>query len=237
MEQIRSSKAIAVLICKRGIKTVSWNDLPEWGKAVTKSILETVKAKDPYTFFHCCRVGRNARLLSKAAGMNEYQQLVIEYAGLLHDVGKVGIPDNILFKPAKLTREEFIMMRLHPVKSLKVIKPLLFEQFFQDIAPGLELHHERLDGRGYPYGLDEKDISEMVRMVTIVDAVDAMVSTRPYRKGISHDMAVAEIKRHSGTQFDSHISQIYIDSHKFFAKEIKGIKVDEQMAQSLLLAA
>ncbi len=216
---------------------MSWNDIPEWSKAVTKSILETVKAKDPYTFFHCCRVGRSARLLGKAAGLNEYQQLVLEYSGLLHDVGKVGIPDNVLFKPAKLTDPEMHMMKMHPVKSLQVIKPLMFESFFKDIAPGVELHHERLDGRGYPYGLNSKDISEIVRMVTLVDAVDAMITTRPYRKAMPIEKAIEEIKTHSGTQFDKNLVTIYIESYKFNKKEISNIKPEDQIAHSLLIAS
>ena len=130
-----------------------WNDIPDWARVVTKSILETVKSKDPHTFIHCCGVGRSAKLLGKAAGLNEYEQIVLEYAGLLHDVGKVGIPDKILFKPAKLSPEEIHMMKMHPVKSLQIIKPLIHHKFFEDVSQGVELHHERLDGLGYPYGL------------------------------------------------------------------------------------
>lgn len=216
---------------------MSWNDIPEWAKAVTKSILETVKAKDPYTFFHCCRVGRNARLLGKVAGLNEYQQIVLEYSGLLHDIGKVGIPDNVLLKPARLTDDEMHMMKMHPVKSLQIIRPLMNIDFFKDVAIGVELHHERLDGRGYPYGLNSKDISELVRMVTLVDAVDAMVSSRPYRKGIAIESAIEEIQRHAGSQFDDQLVKIYINSQKHFKEEIKDIKNGDQIAHSLLIAS
>lgn len=216
---------------------MSWNDIPEWSKSITKSILEAVKAKDPYTFFHCCRVGRNARLLGKAAGMNEYQQFVLEYSGLLHDVGKIGIPDNILFKPAKLTTEEIHMMKMHPIKSLQIIKPLMTEAFFKDVAVGVELHHERLDGRGYPYGLSESNISELVKMVTLVDAIDAMTSVRPYRKPLSVEASIKEIRKNAGTQFDKQLVETYISFHPFFKKEIKAIKIEDQIAHSLLLAA
>lgn len=220
-----------------GVFRVKWNNIPDWATAVTKSILESVKAKDPYTFYHCCRVGRNARLLGKAAGLNEYEQIILEYSGLLHDVGKIGIPDNILFKPAKLSLEEIHMMKMHPVKSLQIIKPLMTETFFKDISAGVELHHERLDGLGYPYGLEAKDISEFVRMVTLVDAIDAMVSTRPYRKAMSLEAAIEEIKRHAGTQFDEQLVKIYIESHKYFREEIKDIKTGDQIAHTLLVAS
>lgn len=216
---------------------MNWNDVPDWANAVTKSILAAVKAKDPYTFFHCCRVGRNARILGKVAGLNEYQQIVLEYSGLLHDVGKVGIPDNVLFKPAKLSDDEMHMMKMHPVKSLQIIKPLMSEDFFKDVGVGVELHHERLDGRGYPYGLKASEISELVRMVTLVDAVDAMVSTRPYRKGMPQEMAVEEIKRHAGTQFDDQLVKIYIDAQKSFKDEIKDIREGDQIAHTLLIAS
>jgi HD-GYP domain-containing protein (c-di-GMP phosphodiesterase class II) len=216
---------------------VSWNNVPEWAKAVTKSILETVKAKDPYTFYHFCRVGRNSRLLGKAAGMNEYQQIVLEYSGLFHDVGKVGIPDNILFKPAKLTLEELHMMKMHPIKSLQIMKPLMHEAFFKDVSVAVELHHERIDGRGYPYGLTDKNISELVRMVTLVDAVDAMISTRPYKKAMPHAMVMDEIRKHAGTQFDEQLVKIYLQSEVFFKNEIKEIKLGDQIAHSLLVAS
>lgn len=216
---------------------MSQNNIPEWSKAVTKSILEAVKAKDPHTFFHCCRVGRSARLLGKAAGLNEYQQIVLEYSGLLHDVGKVGIPDNVLFKPARLTDPEMHMMKLHPIKSLQVIKPLLFDGFFMDVAKGVELHHERLDGRGYPYGLNSKDISDLVRMITLVDAVDAMITTRPYRKGMGIEKAFEEIKLHAGTQFDTHMVKVFIESYPHQNNDIKSINPEDQIAHALLTAA
>ncbi|MCO5113090.1 MAG: HD domain-containing protein [Bdellovibrionaceae bacterium] len=215
----------------------SGKEIPSWAFNAVRAILETLKAKDPHTFYHCCRVGRNARLLGKSAGMDEYTQNILEYSGLLHDVGKVGIPDQILFKPAKLSAEEIHMMKMHPVKSLQIIKPLLDDPFFQDVAPGVELHHERLDGLGYPYGLKSKDISMEVRVITLVDAIDAMVSTRPYRKGMSMDRVLEEIKRCVGTQFDETLVKVYIESYQSWNQEIKNIKEGEQIAHSLLKVA
>jgi HD-GYP domain-containing protein (c-di-GMP phosphodiesterase class II) len=198
---------------------VSWNDIPDWASHVTKALLKTLKAKDPHTFFHCCRVGRSARLLGKAAGLNEYEQHVLEYSGIFHDIGKIAIPDDVLFKPAKLSRDEYRLMKLHPVQSLDIITPLMDEAFFKDVAPAVELHHERLDGTGYPYGLSEKDIPIMTRIVTIVDSVDAMVSSRPYCKGLSMERVISELKRCSGTQFDESLVKIYLEAYKFWEKE------------------
>lgn len=215
---------------------MSWNDIPDWAADVTKALLKSLKAKDPHTFFHCCRVGKSARLLGKAAGLNEYEQHVLEYAGIFHDIGKVGIPDEVLFKPAKLSRDEYRLMKLHPVQSMEIIEPLMHNIFFKDIAPGVELHHERLDGTGYPYGLSEKDIPILTRIVTIVDSVDAMVSTRPYCKGMSMERVVGELKRCSGTQFDEALVHIYLDAYKFWEKE-KPSQDPLLVADSLLKAA
>lgn len=216
---------------------MSWNDIPDWASDVTKALLKSLKAKDPHTFFHCCRVGKSARLLGRAAGLNEYEQHVLEYAGIYHDIGKIGIPDEVLFKPAKLTRDEYRLMKLHPVQSLEIIEPLMHHTFFKDVAPGVELHHERLDGTGYPYGLAEKDIPILTRIVTIVDSVDAMVSSRPYCKGMSMERVISELKRCSGTQFDEALVRIYLDAYKFWEKEKP--KQDESLlvADSLLKAA
>lgn len=218
---------------------MSWNDIPDWASHVTKALLQTLKAKDPHTFFHCCRVGKSARLLGKAAGLNEYEQHVLEYAGIFHDIGKIAVPDDVLFKPAKLTRDEFRLMKLHPVQSMEVIMPLMSNAFFKDIAPGVELHHERLDGTGYPYGLEEKDIPILTRIVSIVDSVDAMISTRPYRKGMPMERVITELKRCSGTQFDEALVRIYLDAYKFWEKESAN-KKDEGgllIADGLLRAA
>lgn len=217
---------------------MSVKSIPSWAFNTVKAILESVKAKDPHTFYHCCRVGRSARLLGKSFGISDnYMLNVLEYSGLLHDIGKVGIPDQILFKPAKLSVEEVHMMKMHPVKSLQIIKPLLDEQFFKDVSKGVELHHERLDGLGYPYGLKAEDIPMEVRIVSLVDSVDAMVSTRPYRKGMSMDRVVEELNRCAGTQFDPDLVKIYIESYRNWNQEIKNIKDGEQIAHSLLKIA
>ena len=216
---------------------MAWNNIPDWAYSVTKSILESVKAKDPHTFFHCCRVGHSARLLAKSIGLNEYEQIILEYSGLLHDIGKVGIPDKILFKPSTLTPEETHMMRMHPIKGLQIIKPLTHEKFFDHVSEGIELHHERLDGLGYPYGLQAKEISTLVRILTLVDAVDAMTSTRPYRKGTSIENAIKELERHKGTQFDPNFVKIYIESHKSFDQANKEKSSERHITEDLLKSA
>jgi len=220
---------------------VSWNDIPDWTSKVTKAILHALKAKDSHTYFHCLRVGKTARLLGRAAGLNEYEQRVLEYSGIFHDIGKIGIPDEVLFKPARLSRDEFRLMKLHTLKSVEIISPLMETAFFKDVIPAVELHHERLDGTGYPHGLDAKDIPLLTRIVSIVDSVDAMISTRPYCKSMPMERVIGELKRCSGTQFDEDLVKIFIDAHKFWTKESKddARKPDDGIlvADSLLKAA
>lgn len=216
---------------------MSWNDIPDWASDVTKALLQSLKAKDAYTYFHCLRVGKAARLLGKAAGLNDYEQRVLEYSGIYHDIGKIGIPDEVLFKPSRLTKDEYQMMKLHPVQSMEIIAPLMKEAFFKDIAPGVELHHERLDGTGYPYGLDAKDIPLVTRIVTIVDSVDAMTSSRPYCKSMSMEKVISELHRCSGTQFDEGLVKIYLEAYKYWEKEKFNPKQDDILVADLLLKA
>ncbi len=213
------------------------NKIPDWATPTAMAILETVKAKDPHTFFHCCRVGRAARLLGRVLGFDSYNQMVLEFSGMLHDVGKVGIPDDILFKSSALSEDEFHMMRLHPLKSAQIIRPLVHNSFFKDVLPGVELHHERPDGLGYPYKLSGSEISEMVRIVTLVDAVDAMMSARPYRKAMSFQFVKSELKKHAGTQFDANMVKEFLKLKSHWDEELDSISKGDQIADTLIKEA
>ncbi len=214
---------------------LSWNDIPDWVFEVSKSIMQTVNVKDPETFTHCLRVSRNARLLSEAAGLNEYESRVVEFAGLFHDVGKVGVPDEILLKPAKLTDEEFRIMQSHPVKSVQIIEPLTNIEFFRDQVPGILHHHERIDGRGYPYGLTGDRIPLAARIILIVDTIDAMTSTRAYRKGLSLEVACKELQDFSGRQFDPHLVSIYLQAKPLWKDREK--KVEQELFATVFRSA
>jgi HD-GYP domain-containing protein (c-di-GMP phosphodiesterase class II) len=174
--------------------------------------MQFVNEKDPETFFHCVRVGRGARLLSEAAGLDEYESKVVEFAGLFHDVGKACVPSEILLKPAKLTEDEFRIMQSHPVKSVQLLEPLQKLAFFKDLIPGVLHHHERIDGKGYPYGLAGDAIPLAARIILIVDTFDAMTVTRPYRKGLPKEAALQEIGAFAGRQFDEHLVKIYLQA-------------------------
>jgi HD-GYP domain-containing protein (c-di-GMP phosphodiesterase class II) len=186
---------------------------PEWIQAVTHALLQALKLRDPYTYGHCRRVGRNARRLAAAAGLNEFEQRTIELSSMFHDLGKLGIPDSILLKPGRLTPEEAALMREHPVKSIEALEPLAHITVFKATLPGIRSHHERMDGAGYPDGLAGHEIPLAARIILIADTFDAMTTTRAYRKGLPIDYAYKELETFSGRQFDPHLVKIFLQAH------------------------
>ncbi|MCM2281320.1 MAG: HD-GYP domain-containing protein [Bdellovibrionaceae bacterium] len=207
---------------------MAWGDIPEWAYDASKNIMQAVNVKDPETFFHCVRVSRNARLLSEAAGLNEYEAKIVEFAGLFHDAGKVAVPDSILLKPAKLTPEEFRIMQSHPVKSAQLLEPLRQIDFFKALIPGVLHHHERVDGRGYPYGLEGDKIPLEARIILIVDTFDAMTATRAYRKGLAPEVAFQELQDFSGRQFDPHLVKIFLKAKSLWTEREESIEQEMQ---------
>lgn len=190
-----------------------WRDIPDWAMAVANSLLQALKERDPYTYGHCRRVARNARLLARDAGLSEYEQKIVEYSSLFHDLGKMGIPDAILLKPGRLTPQEEAIMRAHPVKSAEIIQPLSQIPFFRASLPGVRHHHERMDGEGYPDRIKGSAIPLTARIILIADTFDAMTTTRPYRKGLAHEIAYKELKQFSGRQFDPQLVQVFLKAH------------------------
>lgn len=184
--------------------------IPVWATDVAASILDAVKKKDPFTFYHCCRVGRAARLMGIEMGMPEYDLALLEFSGLLHDVGKIGVPDSILLKPARLTPEEVEIMKNHAEMSVSIIRPLTRDEFFRYLVPGIRFHHERFDGGGYPMALKGEKIPLFARIISVVDTVDAMLNTRPYRQALTMEHVKQELVEHSGTQFDPKLVQLYL---------------------------
>jgi HD-GYP domain-containing protein (c-di-GMP phosphodiesterase class II) len=152
-------------------------------------------------------------LLAQAAGFSERQQSVLEYASLFHDIGKIGIPDAILMKPARLSPEEEEIMREHPVKSASILAPLESFPFFQEAIAAVLHHHERIDGQGYPFGLQGDQIPITARIILIADTYDAMTTTRPYRKGLPVEYAYSELKKFAGRQFDEQLVKTFLSAH------------------------
>jgi HD-GYP domain-containing protein (c-di-GMP phosphodiesterase class II) len=189
------------------------DEAPEWISSITKAILQALRERDSYTYGHCRRVGRNARLLAQAAGLNEFEQRVIELAGTFHDLGKIGIPDSVLLKNGRLTDKEEAIMRMHPLKSVEILTPLSHFSMFRATLPGIRYHHERIDGAGYPDGVKGDQIPLSARIILIADTFDAMTSTRIYRKGMPAETAYKELKLFSGRQFDEQLVKIFLQAH------------------------
>ena len=202
-------------------------DIPSWFLAASQSLLRSVEMKDPSTAAHCVRVAHGSRMLAKVLGLNEYQQKVVEFAGLFHDIGKVGVPDQVLLKPGRLTNEEYEVMKSHPEKSAQMLEPLNALAFVQDVLPGVLHHHERYDGKGYPVGVMGEKIPLEARLILIVDTFDAMTMSRVYREPQSVQAAYDELKRCAGTQFDLKLVGDFLRYHPTWRRE------EEQVAAEL----
>jgi putative nucleotidyltransferase with HDIG domain len=194
-------------------------DIPTWSFGVARSIMSMVRMKDAATYEHCVRVSRMSRSLALAAGLNEFDQKIVEFAGLFHDIGKVGVPDSVLLKPDKLTNDEYETMKSHPVLSVEILRPLSQVEFYELTIPGVRHHHERFDGRGYPHGVSGEEIPLASRIILVVDTFDAMTATRPYRKGLPAEVAYKELADFAGRQFDPQLVKIFLDSHAMWKSQ------------------
>jgi HD superfamily phosphohydrolase YqeK len=167
--------------------------------ATLATLCQAVETKDYYTRGHCMRVSRASAMIARELGMSAERVQSIGFAGLLHDVGKLGVPTKVLQKSGPLTEEEFAAIQLHPLRGCEIVREI---GFLDEALGGIMHHHERMDGRGYPHGLAGEDIPEFARVIAVADAFDCMTSTRSYRRARSVEEAVTELRRCSGDQFD-----------------------------------
>lgn len=175
--------------------------------SMISALTAAIDAKDHYTYAHSKNVARYAATLAVAAGLNDDQVRTIYAAGLLHDIGKISVPENILNKSGKLTEEEYGQMKGHVNSSIDMIRHLPEMDYLVPAALG---HHERWDGGGYPRGIAGEEIPVSARCLAIADAFDAMTSDRPYRKGLPLEYALDEIGRGAGTQFDPRLTEVFL---------------------------
>lgn len=175
--------------------------------ATIYALTATIDAKDHYTFGHSQRVAEYVTILAGFLGLDKSDLEIIREAALLHDIGKIGIPESILAKTGRLTDEEFEIIKKHVEMSITIIKYLPSLNY---VIPAVIGHHERWDGRGYPRGLKGNNIPLSARCLALTDAFDAMTSTRPYKAGLSVEAALKEIENNSGTQFDPLIANLFI---------------------------
>jgi HD domain len=167
--------------------------------ATVGALCQAVETKDFYTRGHSDRVSRGSVMIAREIGMRAERVDAIRYAGMLHDVGKLGVPTKVLQKTGKLTEEEYAAIQLHPMRGLDIVREI---GFLDEALAGIMHHHERIDGRGYPMGLAGDEIPEFARVLAVADAFDAMTSTRSYRGARPVEEAIWELRKWSGTQFD-----------------------------------
>ncbi|MFS4093291.1 HD-GYP domain-containing protein, partial [Streptomyces sp. AF1A] len=168
-------------------------------QATIRALVQAVDIKDGYTRGHSERVGQASVMIARELGMDDDRVEVLRFAGILHDVGKLGVPTRLLRKDGPLTPEERRIIELHPEYGHEMVRGI---SFLGEARAAILHHHERLDGSGYPYGLVGTGIPECARVVAVADAFDAMTSTRSYRRARPVEAAVAELERCAGTQFD-----------------------------------
>ena len=163
------------------------------------ALVQAVEAKDHYTRGHSERVARASVIVARTVGLSQQRTSTLHFAGMLHDVGKLGVPTRVLQKTGALTDEEFATIARHPVRGLEMVREIAF---LGEAFQGILHHHERLDGRGYPMGLVGTAIPEFARIIAVADAFDSMTSTRSYRRARTVEEAVEELHHCAGTQFD-----------------------------------
>lgn len=174
---------------------------------IIRALSYTIDAKDRYTSGHSQRVADYSLAIAKRMGKSEADQKIIYYAGLLHDVGKIRVSEEVINKAGKLTEEEFNQIRIHPVSGYHILKDI-----HEDIriAYGAKYHHERYDGKGYPNALEGENIPEIARIIGVADAYDAMASNRSYRDALPQEIVRSEIEKGKGKQFDARIADIML---------------------------
>ncbi|MFZ5943289.1 MAG: HD domain-containing phosphohydrolase [Bacillota bacterium] len=185
-----------------------------------EGLIFALDSRDKYTKCHSDQVAKLALAIYREMNIDELSEEIIMIAGLLHDVGKVGLPNDILNKPGRLTDEEYDLVKKHPVIGKQIIE-LMFEKNSEEIINGVLYHHERFDGKGYPEGLKGKDIPLIARILGIADAFSAMFQDRVYRKGLNLEEIVLELEKNSGKQFDPEISKILVQIIKTKPELIK----------------
>jgi putative nucleotidyltransferase with HDIG domain len=190
-----------------------------------QSLARTIDKMDRYTAGHSERVARYAQRLARSMGLNEAQIEVVRQAALMHDIGKIGCVLN-LNKPGKLTRDEYEIFKRHPGIGKDILDPI---QFLEPVIPGVHLHHERWDGRGYPLGLEGNGIPLVARIISVADTYDAMTSNRAYRRALPHEVTLDEITRCARSQFDPDVVGMFGNEIERWLEEwrAQGLEVPE----------
>jgi HD domain len=175
--------------------------------ATMAALCQAVETKDFYTRGHSERVSRGSGMIARQIGMRADRTEAIMFAGMLHDVGKLGVPTKVLQKTGPLTEEEFAAIQLHPMRGLEIVREI---GFLNEALAGIMHHHEKIDGTGYPMGFAGDEIPEFARVIAVADAFDSMTSTRSYREARRMSEAIDELRRGAGSQFDPVLVEAFI---------------------------
>ena len=212
---------------KREIQKIN-SELSNTRQQLEKNYMESIEtlrhmvdAKDPYTRGHSDRVAEYSVLIGKKMGLSNEDLKRLHTGGLFHDIGKIGIPDNILFKNSKLSQEEYSKIKDHASIGSQILSKATI---FNDIIPIVKYHHERFDGKGYPENLAGEEIPLMARITSVADTFDAMYSKRVYKDKMEMGDIVDEIAKNKGTQFDPRIADVFLDIVKNDFDDIKRIQ-------------
>lgn len=190
------------------------------------TLAETIEKRDPYTGNHTKRVMEYSLAIGRTLGLPEEEMTRLQLGAVLHDIGKIGVRDNVLLKESALTDEEFEQIKMHTIYGEEIISAIAQ---LRSAVPGVKQHHEKHNGRGYPQGLKGAEIDITARIIAVADSFDAMTSNRPYRKGLSLDEAFEELRKYSGSQFDPEI----VDA--FFAADVMEAFFTANSRQKILL--
>jgi HD-GYP domain-containing protein (c-di-GMP phosphodiesterase class II) len=174
-----------------------------------KALAAAIDGKDKYTRGHSERVARVSVAIGKRCGMGEAELETLRISALLHDIGKIAIDDSILKKPAALTDEEFEIMKTHPQKGYKIMSQI---PAMKDFLPGMYMHHEMVNGEGYPQGLKGSEIPLQAKIVSVADSFDAMITNRPYQKGMNLEQALDRIRSFVGTRYDGKVVEALVEA-------------------------
>lgn len=198
-----------VIIAQKHHLEANAKNLEEAYISTVRILAAALDARDNYTFGHSARVARLALMLGARLGLNEQEMKDLEMGCFLHDIGKIHVPDHILNKPTPLTRDEYLLVKCHPVQGAEI---LTLAESLHKYIPVVRHHHEWFNGQGYPHGLKGEEIHLFAQIVAIADSYDAMTSSRPYRKGCSRDQAVAEIMEFRGLQFNPELVDLFVEA-------------------------
>lgn len=178
-------------------------------RSAFRAVVAALEARDPYTAHHSDRVSQMAESFVEVLHLPAYLRVLTGIVGSVHDIGKIGVPDAVLFKQGKLTDEEWAVMRRHPVIGEQII---LQAGDLQNVAQAVRSHHERWDGRGYPDGLSGRDIPYISRILAVCDSTDAMMSTRVYRPSLGREKCMRELADNAGTMYQRELADIFLEN-------------------------